>query len=529
MHRQRLFIFLGLVISLLTFSGRSQTTAYLQSTELVDGDIAVLIVEFENNVPSLFPLDTTPLLTDFEVLQVKPALRRQQTGSRVVNILRWEVELFPRTSGRLRLPPLTIKDQQSPELSLRVDDRSQSGESHGKFYLEVSADKTTAYVEEQIILTIRLFHDQPLSRGIIYDLRLDDADIYPLGADRRFQQIINGKRFTVLERKLMLFARESGMLEIPAIEFRGELESDLKRRIRRRSSAFDLTILPAIVRSTSENWLPASGFEISQQWFQKQGNLFSGDSISRKLIVRANGLAAASLPRNLIFQESSRFEVYADQPKRFDSYDDKGITGELEQTFVIVFTQPGRVEIADSEIRWWDVSAGVERLITLPGKTITVAVPESNIGSITSEQPKDILFNWKTSFFVLIATLPAVIACFFGYRCLFRRNRSAIAFNRHRLKRACQSGNIRAAHEQLLYLAAIELKNEPNPGLYDLISISSSPQFTQQLRLLDQALYGMPADPWQGDELWKAYRQHKPAHLSNSKKYLERLPALYPD
>ncbi|NNE63985.1 MAG: hypothetical protein HKN34_07880 [Gammaproteobacteria bacterium] len=527
MLSQRLFVCLALLIALLPSPGRAKATAYLQSTELVEGDIAVLIVEFENNVPSLFPLDTTPLLVNFEVLQVKPSLRRKQKDNKMINIMRWEVELYPRKSGRLQLPPLTIKDHQSPELSLRVTELYQAVQSQQEFYLEVSADKNSAYVGEQIILTIRLFHSRPLSHGIIYDLRLNDVEIYSSGPDRRFRKVINDRPFTVLERKLVLFAHKAGILQIPAIEFRGELESYEKRRIRRRSSSFDLNILPAIVGSASEHWLPASGFEISQQWFQEQGILSSGDSISRKLIIRASGIAAASLPGDLISQTNSRFEVYADQPKRFDSYDDKGITGELEQTFVIVFSEPGRVEITDSEIRWWDVSAGVERLTILPGKTITVAVPGSTVVSKTSEQPADILFHRKKIFFVVIALLLVVAAGFFGYRCLFKLNRSAIVFNRRRLKRACRAGNIHAAHEQLLYLSAIELKHKPKPGLYDLISLSGSPRFKQQLRLLDQVLYGMPAGPWRGDQLWKAYRQNKPAHLSKTKKHLDQLPALY--
>ena len=527
---QRLFVCvcLGLLIALLPSTGRAKATAHLQSTKLTEGDIAVLVIEFENNVPSLFPLDTTPLLADFEVLQVKPSLRRKLKGDKKVNILRWEVELYPRQNGYLSIPSLKLKDQQSPELSLRVDDRNQADESKQEFYVEVSTDKDSAYVGEQIILTIRLFHSQPLSSGIIYEPSFDGVDVYSSGPDQRFRKIINDRSFTVLERKLLLFAREPGSLEIPAIEFRGEPGSGRKHRIRRHSSAFNLDIIPAIISSASNHWLPASGFEISQQWDQKQEKLFSGDSISRKVIIRANGLAAVDLPANLLSQKSAKFEVYADQPKRLNSFDDSGVRGELEQTFVIVFSEPGQIKIADTVIRWRDVSTDTEQRVSLPGKTISVSLPAIKTKSQNPEQQnKNWLYRITNQSAAIVISL-AIVICFFISLWLSKRNRSSAAFNRRKLRNACMSGNISVAHEQVRNLAAIRFKNKPNPGLYDLISNSDSPQFQHQLRKLDRAVYGVAGESWHGDELWRAYRQLKSVHLSRPKKHLKQLPALYP-
>ncbi len=523
----RFFVNLCILIALLPAHIQAQT-AYLQSTELVEGDIAVLIVEFENEVPSLFPLDTTPLLSDFEVLQVKPALRREQTANSVVNIMRWEVELYPRKTGRLRIAPLTVRGQQTPEIILQFDSQNQYTGPRGNIFLEVSADQSTAFVDQQIILTIRLFHNRALRRGTIYDLKLDNFDIYPLGTDRRYTEVIDTENFTVLERKLVLFAREPGDLQIPAMEFRGELESDMKRRIIRYSSAINLNILPAIDNTTAEFWLPATAFEVSQQWFQKQGTLFSGDAISRKVTIRANGIGAANLPENLISQNNPSFEIYADQPQRIDSFDYSGIIGELEQTHVIVFTEPGLVEILDTEIHWWDITAAMERRIVLPGKKLTIALAESDAGSQISQQTKPILSQTEIVIVLCITTILIIVAGIIGYHGLFDVNDKAIPFSIRQLKKACYSGNARGTHQQLIYLAAKEIKDKPRPGLFDLVNASNSLQFKQQLRLLDQALYGIPPSSWQGHRLWHAYREHNRSLSSKSKEIQPQLPALYP-
>ena len=78
-------------------------TAYLHSSEIIEGDIATLIVEYHNNMPSLFYLDTSPLEKSFQVLDVRPNVKNERVNNKIFNTMHWEVQIYPKTTGIIKI------------------------------------------------------------------------------------------------------------------------------------------------------------------------------------------------------------------------------------------------------------------------------------------------------------------------------------------------------------------------------------------------------------------------------------------
>ena len=71
-------------------------SAYLHSSEIIEGDIATLVVEYQNNLPSLFYLDTSPLEKSFQVLDVRPNVTLERVNNRILNTMHWEIQIYPK-------------------------------------------------------------------------------------------------------------------------------------------------------------------------------------------------------------------------------------------------------------------------------------------------------------------------------------------------------------------------------------------------------------------------------------------------
>lgn len=118
-------------------------TAYLESDSIVEGEVAVLVVKYSNNRPPLYSLDTWKLEHDFQVLSVSPSVSKQFENENLVNVMRWEVLLAPRLSGSITIPALTIKDFQTQQLSLKVNQNSAAKGASEKVFSRFQATEQT--------------------------------------------------------------------------------------------------------------------------------------------------------------------------------------------------------------------------------------------------------------------------------------------------------------------------------------------------------------------------------------------------
>ncbi len=100
-------------------------------------------------------------------------------------------------------------------ITVMVSDGIQNQVSSDDFFLTSSVSKETIYVQEQLLYTVKIYFSMPFDQGAQLGAPLvDNAVIQQLGNDISTQEVIDGLRYNVIERRFVLFPQSSGSLEI---------------------------------------------------------------------------------------------------------------------------------------------------------------------------------------------------------------------------------------------------------------------------------------------------------------------------
>ena len=499
--------------------------AFLESNTILEGDVAILFVEYTDDTPSMYSLDTSPLDQSFEVLSVKPKVERRHESNKVIHVQHWEVALSPKVKGVIKIPSLKIKQSSTPELTLEVINSTVGESSDEKIWIEVNADSEKPFVGEQVIFTIRLISNRPLLSGLLREPRLEQARVLHLGIDETYVQTINGESFNVLQRKLALFANRSGELIFPSVRFFGKIDvlnkNGQPRQILRQSNTLTLSILKPPSTYSNNDWLPMTELEISEQWSHLDRNLQVGDSVSRTISLRTTGLPSDILPNNLFESGGSNLVVYPDKAKRGNEIVDGNIVGWLDQTYAIVLTEQGNIQIPNVTLDWWDVDDNQQKTIILPGRILVVAAA-SILSTSETNHPVGLL-RWLVGGFLFLLTIVSLYKWSSG-----RSGDSSRRFSKKQFKHACLNEEALKSRALLIMWAREQWPEESIVGLSDLKIRIGSGEFNLMLEKLDRAIYAPNTSRWQGSQLWESFVDLKIQKYYKSALQQGLLPCLYP-
>ena len=528
-------------------------TAYLRSSQVFTGDIAELIIEHNNRIPSLYALDTSVLEADFEVLDIKSSVSRMFESNKAFHRMRWQIEILPRRTGKLRIPPLQVGDVFTPVLMLEVIPPSAQLNSANHVQVELQAEPETPYVGQQTQIVIRVIHNIPLFDGDLIEPTIDNADTYRHGKMSSYRIFRDGREFQVLERNLSIVARSHGTTRISPAKYRGLIYSASaaestaqSRRINRASEALFLEVRKPPPGFSGGTWLPARALELDQHWDEITNELRVGDSLGLTLGIEARGLPAEALPAGLLSIDSGKVRVYADQETRSNRFDGREIAGRLEQRYVVVITEPGEIRLPAISLKWWDVEQEIEKIATLAGKNWTVSAPkpgaagidtaDKTTGGYGTGSPGLIIplarnnWPWYAGIGATVLML-ALLMCIRSVRVHLSESIAAMRASRRNLqllKQACISNNPVLALRELITWGRARWPCDNINGLYQIRIRTRSMEFEGELRRLDKALYADHGETWQGRPLWQlvvAEHRHLTAKPSTRE---DSLPELYP-
>jgi len=531
-------------------------SAYLRSNQIYAGDIAELIIEFDNKIPALYALDTTVLEKDFEVLNKNSSVSRVSDLNKALHRMQWNIEILPRRIGSLRIPSLRVGDIDTPVLTLEVVPQTPELSSTSNVYVELEAQPENPYVGQQIQIVIRVIHNIPLFDDNLLDPEFENADTYRTAPESIYSIFRDGNEFQVQERSLSIIVRSPGEIRIPPAVYRGLIKSDgstsatgsmtQSRRISRSSEDLHLQVRIPPRGFSGNNWLPAKHLEINQHWDEIIDELHVGDSLGFTLSIEAKGLAAKALPAGLLSIDSDKVEIYADQETRSNRFDDRELVGRLDQRFAVIVTQPGEIEIPATPLKWWDIEQDVEKVAILEGRKWTV--PEPGTGKdrnhdaeipLAWNRPQSKGFgisaihnNWQwwamTGVTLVIICL---LICVKPLRNYLRQKMEVILFsrrNRKMLKQACISNDAAGTRHELIKWGRAHWPGDNITGLHQLETRAKSSELVEQLSMLSATLYSDHGADWQGRRLWQLiaaehrYLSKRPSAHENA------LPDLYP-
>lgn len=324
--------------------------------------------------------DASALQDNFEVLD-----RHQKYSLKTVNgdsqaTITWTYQLAPKRTGTLSIPALTFKDVSSEPLSVTVQSGKApptQGEAPGAI-LDVSTDKDSLYVQEQLVVTIRLYYRGNLIRGELSEPDLDNVLMEKMGKQREYEQVRHGERYRVVERRYAIYPQTVDAITLDNIRFEGRVrdaDQGLKF-LREQADAVTIPISEKPGAFTGQVWLPATSLEISQQWNNASQTVQVGDNIERTITINALGLLGSALPPiEPAYPDAVR--SYPEKPETTADVDDRTVTSSRTEKATLVAVEPGTVRIPEIRIPWWDTVNDRQREAVIPARTITVQ-PKDN-------------------------------------------------------------------------------------------------------------------------------------------------------
>ncbi|MFT5707509.1 MAG: hypothetical protein ACI9ES_001804, partial [Oceanospirillaceae bacterium] len=294
-------------------------------TQYSPRDNITLKVETTNPIEA--PLDTSPLQSQFLILDQKKMIINSYAEGKRSSIVRWEIQLRARKSGYVDIPSLKYNKDSSDKFSVFVKSTSPTRflpVSDMPVILDAQIDKEFTYENGLILYTLNIYSDQPLAPDFtISPPKLAKSKIQLLEESDLQTVEIRNKTYQVIERRYAIFPTEMGRFVIEGSVFNGAQEDSAS--LQARANNLQINVRTRQDFDNAKYWLPASNVTIEETW-SKNTFLQVGDVITREIKMSVQGIAAANLPQ-LITQNPEMINVQENKTSLTDKINKQGIQG----------------------------------------------------------------------------------------------------------------------------------------------------------------------------------------------------------
>lgn len=340
---------------------------------------------FSLNTLDIESPDVAEIEKDFEILDRQQNYRVQYENNVNSSVVSWTYTLSPKTAGTLEIPTLKLDDNSTSPIAIQVKD-ADSAPADADLLVEMKIDKQTAYVGEQMMLTVKLMYADELVDGQLTHPDVKDVLFKQLEKQREYRELRGGRRFEVVERSYVVFSDKSGELVIPSVKFTGRFVNRRIGRGRYESVASD-TIKVDIKAPPADfdgaAWVPAMGLSLTETWTPTGPAAKVGESITRSITIQGLGLESVRLPELDVTSPDS-IRQYPGKTDSSEEVHAAGVTGVREQEYALVPTKPGRYVIPEIRVPWWDVVNDEQRVAVLPEHVVEVSgAPGQSIGTVS--------------------------------------------------------------------------------------------------------------------------------------------------
>lgn len=403
MVRVILFSVACLFISLFTLPAYAlnSVTATVDKNPAIINESVILNIVADDDV-NRNALDTTPLLKDFIVGRVGVSSQTSMVNFSTTRTTRWEVILIPRKSGTITIPALTVEGKQTAPISLTVLSASSAqARNQQNIFITSELNEKQVYVQQLLTLTVKLHFNAELKRASLSEPSLPGATIEQIGKDKESDGIINGKRYRIIERTYAITPQQSGEFTLVAPIFSGEIMVQSRRRsnflsfgetkpVKVLGEEIAVTILPIPDKFPSQaQWLPSEIITLHQEWQPSIDEFKVGEPITRTILLTAAGLSKAQLPK-LVMQAPKGIKIYPDQAELNSTMSQERLVSQLRQNFALVASRPGKYQLPEITVSWWNTVTNRYQEATLAAQTITVLanddMPADNMSASSNNQ-----------------------------------------------------------------------------------------------------------------------------------------------
>lgn len=393
MVKRLVFSLLLLISPLCSIAQDGLLSAYVDRTEVSINDVFTLTLRVNSELRGGRP-DIDRLQQDFEIIGSSERSNFTFVNGVSEQWSEFRISLRPRSTGILTIPAFRVGNQVTMPIEVTVAEAVQNIVNSDDFFLTSTVSKENVYVQEQLLYTVKIYFSVPFDQGAQLGApTAENAVIQQLGNDISSQEVIDGLRYNVIERRFVLFPQSSGSLEISPISFTatvgrrrtGSIFSGQMTGGRAINLSSDAHLINVQSKPDSypldATWLPSSNLILEENWSADLEGLETGEAITRNIRIRADGLSSSLLP-DIQFTETETLKFYPDQPTREDLANQNGVTGIRSQGTAIVATEGGEFMLPSVEIPWWNTLTDSLEYASLPQRTLSILPGDS-----TAEQP----------------------------------------------------------------------------------------------------------------------------------------------
>jgi hypothetical protein len=324
--------------------------------------------------------DSSLLMKDFVVGRTSVSSQTKMVNFDTTRSTTWSTILIPQTKGRFIIPSFNINGAKTKPMEVLVIPASVSASSRGReLFITTNVDVAEAYLQQQIRYTVKLHLGRDLQRGSLSSPTLENADIRQVGKDKEYDEIIEGRRYRIIERSFAIIPQQSGAFTIAGPLFEGEVIDNSKqsfgffnrsKTVNRVGPSQSITILP-IPSNYDYHWLPSDFVQLDDEWQGNTREFIAGEPITRTITLTAIGVVEEQLPQiTSIYPDSVK--TYPDQAETTTVEKDDTLIAQRTESIAIIPSQAGQLIIPQVSIPWFNTMTQKTEFAVLAEKTLQI-------------------------------------------------------------------------------------------------------------------------------------------------------------
>jgi hypothetical protein len=495
--------------------------------------------------------DLTPLEDNFKILGTERSMSYSIINGQSHSVSQWIIAMRAKKIGTLPIPALQFGQEQSAESQVEVTEEKDGGTPSpddeaaalkDDVLIKTSFTPKDAYVNQQIIYTVKLYNSQRLLDADYTPPRVEDALLFPLGNGRRYQENVNGRVYAVEEQRYAIYPQKPGELKISPPSFNALVYDTIPRRVDVHAKTKHLEIKPRPAGYSGQDWLPAKAVIFSDTYDKDVGQLEQGQTLVRTINLQVTGVPAQLLP-HLALAGSASFNAYPEKPVLKNRLRQQELVGQQEIKVTYLLNKAGPTTIPELRLVWFNTTTAKEEIAVLAARQLLIT-PKANAAPAVAlqaqtnlktaqanEKSKPVMPQGRKTGWILAAAfaflwLMTLLAWFLQKTMLNGRCSQRQALKT--LQRAIAHNNPQQTQTALLAWARLQWPQSTFINLSDVEQWIDDAGLKEQCALLAKVLYGKTLHgQWQGSALWtclKVYLQRAPK--SSQKKKLDSLPPI---
>ena len=328
--------------------------------------------------------DSSPLLRNFVVGRTNVSRKTQMINFNTTRSTVWTTTLMPRTEGNFTIPALTVAGLRTQPINVSVVPVSSANNAEARdIFITAEVEKADVYVQQQIKYTTRLHLAVDLQSGSLSQPEMENSDIEQVGKDREYTDIINGRRYRIIERTFSIIPNSSGEYTIRGPLFDGEIIDNTRqsfgffnrtRNVQRITKDIEIQVLP-IPASYNGHWLPSEFVQLTEEWQTPDDEFRVGTPATRTITLTAVGVTETQLPEiDSLYPPSVK--VYPDQAETARVQRNGTIVAQRIETVALIPNEEGNVIIPEVSVQWYNIITKKTENAVLPARTVNILPPD---------------------------------------------------------------------------------------------------------------------------------------------------------